>query len=314
MNYGGAGREVGMTSADRWMVAGAWTVLAVCLAVGHGRISSAPKVEPWILEVEARFREEAKTPSGPTWPRVEKWVPPWSQVVKGGIPGPEYAASIITTPLPLPPITRPTLTVELLPRAAEQRCPKADLDGVVVEWDFESPAVELPEHVVRKPARASALVVEREDGSGWKAIAALDPRSTRHVDLTAEPNRTYRYRVIVKGPEIVLDGRDGVVRRPDSQREPEGAAEARTPAGHRVAILGGDPRVAILRVERYDRTAKAWVSRVVNAKPGEKIGGSGWTLDGLRLAPGRFERPVLAADVTDETGARRELRMTTNQE
>ena len=296
-----------MTRADRWMVAGAWTLFAVCGIVGTWKISRAPEVEPWVVEFEQRWKVESKKLHEPPPARTfTARPPPLGPLMAGFVEPDPFAGSIVPRPVYVVVPLR-EVTVQILPTACHYSV-AADLGGAVVRWELEDVLAELPRNARRTSAKPAAILIERaSEGEERRAVATVEPKSTLYADLTVEPNRTYRYWVVVAGPEVVMDGRDTVRRVPDVRKEPDGSEEALTPPAHRVAIIGGDVRVATLRVDRYDRAQKAWVAKVLNAKPGEKIGTSGWVLDGLRTVPGRFGTPALVADVTDETGARKTL-------
>jgi hypothetical protein len=296
-----------MTRADRWMVAGAWALLAFCVGLGALKISDAPKVESWVVEQEQRWEKESRT-LHVTMPDlgIPKWNPPSGPVLAGLEPADPWAVfRVPEVKVPPPPPLR-DVKIEVLPAA--RLSVTAGLDGAVIEWTLEDGPMALEANVTRSRSKPVAFVVERGTAAGTdrKAIASLDPKATRHVDLTAEPLGAYRYWVVVVGPEVRLDGRDSVRKVVEARKESEPAA-ATMPQAHRVSIVGGDLQVAVLRVEKYDRASKTWTPRVVNAKPGEKIGASGWTLDGLRKVPGRFGTQSLVADVTDAAGAKRNL-------
>ncbi len=297
-----------MTRTDRWIVAGAWAVLGACALAGTWKISRAPRVESWVVREEARWKAESRklhhAPPARTFP---EWEAPKAELRGGGARVEPFAASIFPS-IKYVEIPLREVTVRLLP-AAVYDSSSADQDGVLLEWKLEDLAGETaPANVRRTRSKPAAILVERAAaGEPRRAVASLEGAATRFIDRTAEPNRAYRYWVVVTGPETRLEGRDGLQELPDARREPPAAAALRTPPAHRVGVIGGDARVAVLRVERYDRETKAWVPRVLSVKPGERLGTSGWTLEALRTVPGRFGVPVLVADVTDETGARRAI-------
>ncbi len=83
----------------------------------------------------------------------------------------------------------------------------------------------------------------------------------------------------------------------------EAAIEVGAPANRRLRLMGGvDAKIAFLRSETYNRERKQWVPADHRARPGERVGGTGWTLDALR-----FDGFTLTADVTDENGVPRTI-------
>ena len=148
---------------------------------------------------------------------------------------------------------------------------------------------------------AAAPCAAPADAPPLEWVAELKPEARTWTDLSAEPRQTYRYWVTVTGLETVRSDRSGAL--VEVSNKPDRPVSASSPSATRVKLVGGDPTHALLQVERYDRAKKAWVAgSPFLAVPGEKVAGTGWSLQGVR-----FEKFTLVADATDDDGVARVL-------
>lgn len=281
-----------LTRADRWMLAGAWLLIATAGAAGAWKISRIPALDPatarTLAKVQRRMRDAAVEPPPPL-----KRMPNWAYV-SGDVPeAPLYGATllprIVARVEPLPPVD-----VDVQPLAAVPQA-KASLDGVALTWRLEAAPVHLePRERAKKAVPATGLRIERStDGLAWKEVARSAPKAGNWLDATAAPRTSYAYRVILEKPDQVRTAKQG-----------DSVAEARTPSDRRARLVGGDAKVAILRVEAYNRGSRAWEGRERTARPGDELWPGGWRLSGLR-----FKGSVLVAEAVVEDG--RPLELTT---
>jgi hypothetical protein len=285
---------------DRWMLAGAWTVMAVVGAFGVWKTSQTPRVQAWILASESRLLPDPKTPLMDPPPPV----PHWDGLAYFGAVAPARPVQSGAESLPRriidEPVRRKIRDYAILPLPVLGEA-KADLDGARITWTLLEPQVEVTYWMNRIPAKPSGFLVDRQfEGGKVERIAKLGPEARSFNDLSAEPKRTYRYWVIETGDESDLSSYPPVLR--PVTKTSLLPVEARTPSAVRVHLVGGDRSTAFLRVETYDRTQKKWIPKTVMAAPGKDVGSSGWTLKGLR-----FDNFTLVADVSDDAGVDRVL-------
>jgi hypothetical protein len=289
-----------MTRMDRWMLAGAWTVMAVVGVVGVWKTLHTPRIQAWVLASGSKLAPDPRIPLLPAPPPI----PHWNGLACFGEIAPARPVPEGAEGLPLRivevPVRRKIRDYAILPLPVLGEA-KADLDGARITWTLLEPQVELMYWMNRISAKPVGFLVERrrEDGK-VEQIARLGPEARSFSDLSAEPTRTYRYWVLSTGDESNLSTYPPVLE-PVAKRSML-PAEARTPSAVRVHLVGGDRSTAFLRVETYDRTQKKWIPKTVMAAPGKDVGSSGWTLKALR-----FDNFTLVADVSDDAGVDRVL-------
>ncbi len=280
-----------LTRADRWILAGAWLLIATAGAAGAWKISRIPALDPatarTMEDLRQRIRDAAVEPPPPL-----KRMPNWAYVSADAPEAPLFGATL------LPRIVarvepRPPVDVDVQPLAAALQA-KASLDGVALTWTLEPAPVKLESHERPKTVPAAGLRIERStDGQAWEVVARPAPKAGSWMDAKAAPRMSYAYRVIVEPPEKAKSAAQG-----------GSVAEARTPSDRRARLIGGDAKVAILRVEAYNRGSRAWEGRERTVRPGEELWPGGWKLSGLR-----FKGSVLVAEAVVEDG--RPLELTT---
>jgi len=289
-----------MKRMDRWMLAGAWTVMALVGTLCVWKTLQPRQTRTWALADELKFAQEQNHCTyGPTDP-----VPHWDGLAYFGAVAPARPVQNGAESLPRriidEPVRRKIRDYAILPLPVLGEA-KADLDGARITWTLLEPQVGVTYWMNRIPAKPSGFLVDRQfEGGKVERIAKLGPEARSFNDLSAEPKRTYRYWVIETGDESDLSSYPPVLR--PVTKTSLLPVEARTPSAVRVHLVGGDRSTAFLRVETYDRTQKKWIPKTVMAAPGKDVGSSGWTLKGLR-----FDNFTLVADVSDDAGVDRVL-------
>jgi hypothetical protein len=291
-----------MRRTDRMMLWGAWAVVVLGLGFGISRISGAPKIEPSVRRVVGEIRDnlatahEAPPPALPHLRHREDWgsvtggresAKPWSAFVQ-----PELRGTALS----------PT-QVHFLILPYARFTAKGDLDRATIAWALEVPQRELLPHEIPKAGAVSRVLIERQVGAEEPQIIAeiTDPKVTSYLDAGLAGRTEYRYRVLVVGDETlrVAPGHYLVA---TLTAAPGEAALVTTPPHHRVRLLGGDAGVAIVRWESYNGSSHGWVTKTESVLPGQRIGSTGWRLDGLR-----FFKFTLMAEMTDEMGEKKVL-------
>jgi len=293
-----------MSRSDRLMLWGAAAVMIAVGALSLWKVSLIPAIDP---EIAALRAEQQKLINGPRHFPAPDPIPAVHLGFLDVIPEPRLPqpqADLFRTQAvgkAMTIIHNPT-KVLVLPFAVPTEI-KSDLNGVSLPWTLQdAPQEKLADWQSQVKAKPAGFVIERRCGDEPAVVLAkLGPEAGSYTDVSAEPRKTYRYRVSVTGNETIRTSYP-------AQLEPvtkalAWSAEVRTPSDARVKLVGGDKNNAFLRMETYDRTAKKWVAgKVSMAVPGQKVGGSGWTLKGLR-----FDNFTLVADVTDDEGVDRVL-------
>ena len=281
---------------DKWLLTGAWALMAGVGAFSIYRQVQAPKVDSTILTLteELTKKEKGSTGQGPKDPLPK--MPRYDQVIRSGYVEPfprvmEFHPREVTRYTPVVPVTVKVLPVPVLGTI------KSDLDGVVLHWSLKQPQVDLLEKMTAVPAQPVNFVVLRGSAEGdLKPLITLQSDARSYTDLSADPRKTYLYKVSLTGMETVRYDRSG--RMVEVTNLAESPLKATTPANVRLKLVGGDATHALVRVETYDRTVKKWVGKApVLSTPGEKVAGTGWAIKGLR-----FNASTLVADVMDDDG------------
>ncbi|HEX7900756.1 MAG TPA: hypothetical protein VF950_23560 [Planctomycetota bacterium] len=275
---------------DRWILTTAWALIATAGAAGLWKTSKIPAMDAEIARQCERLRKEMS--DGPVDP-----VPPdhslalvgrqWKFEAEGVRPHAKaayFAPRIVERTVPGIPVDVAVMALTATPAA------KASLDGATVTWTLAKGPVALKPRERAKDVAPTGLRVERNDGSGWKEVAKLDAKAASWKDVETAPRRTYAYRVKLDAPKEARAAADG----------PE--AEARTPSDQRARLVGGDAKVAIFKVETYQRKSGSWVGRDVTVRPGDELWPGGWKLTGLR-----FKGFALVAEAVVEDGRAVEL-------
>jgi hypothetical protein len=291
-----------MSRNDRLMLWGAAAVMIAVGALSLWKVSLIPAIDPEIAALRAEHQKLMN--GGRHFPKPEP-VSPVHLAFMDVIPEPRLPqpeADLFRTQAVGKPISHGVMDVLVLPFAVPGK-PRADLHGATFDWTLQEAPQETHQNWKRqKPAKPAGFVIERRCGDEPPVVVAkLGPEARSYTDLSTEPRKTYRYQVSVTGKETVRTSYP-------AQLEPvtkalAWSAEIRTPSDTRAKLVGGDKDNAFLKLETYDRTAKKWVAgKVMMAAPGQKVGGSGWTLNKLR-----FDNFTLVADVTDDEGVDRVL-------
>ena len=276
---------------DRWILTTAWALIATAGAAGLSKIREIPKLDPEVAAQRERIRQEidhgvVEGPGGPDLSLArlhEQW-----RFQAEGLRPPEDAGRfdprVVERTVPGIPVEVTVMALSATPAA------KAALDGTTLTWTLAKGPVALKPRERAKDVAPTGLRVERNDGAGWKEVAKLDAKTTTWKDVETAPRTSYAYRVKLDAPATARTASDG----------PE--VEARTPTDKRVRLIGGDAKVAIVRVETYDRKSGKWLGRDATARAGGELWPGGWKLTGLR-----FKGFVLVADAVDEDGRAAEL-------
>jgi len=290
-----------MSRNDKLMLWGAAAIMVAVGALAFWKASQTPAIDP---EIAALKIEHQKLMTGSRHFPAPEPVPAVHLGFVDVIPEPRLAnpgAGVIRLADGGVGVPHGRMTVMVLPFAVHGEA-KADLHGATFGWTLQdAPQEKLQDWKTQKPAKPAGFIIERqcEDGP-IEIVAKLGPEARSFTDLSTEPRKTYRYWVSVTGQETVRSSYPA-----EQKPVTKGlawSAETRTPANTRAMLVGGDRANAFLRLETYDRVSKKWIGKTEMAVPGQKVGKSGWTLNGLR-----FDKFTLVADVTDDEGVDRVL-------
>jgi hypothetical protein len=290
-----------MKCDDQWLLTGAWVTMAAAGAFSIYMVHTTSHLDPTI-ERRATDLNEAQNRQGPKplpGPIPRSSLPSRTDLRAGYFTPTEESTRFHPKFVGegRPPRDRDILVLPFPVMEAAQ----ADLDGVKVTWRTEQREVEHQPWMIPKATAPSGFMVMRESRLGEpEKIAELGPAARSFADLFIVPRQTYTYWVLVKGLETDRSNNDGnLVSVTNPTDRP---VSANTPVATRLKLVGGDKTHAVLQVETYDRTKKAWVAKTALAAPGELVDGTGWSLKGLR-----FEKFTLVADLTDDDGVARVL-------
>lgn len=286
-----------MTRLDRAILLSAWAVILGCGVAGVWANSKRPRILPQLVKLEEWVEQERLGIKEPPPPYVPVGPPGFDGRLGMICPrsGP-YLARVVAV---APPERLEREDVEILCRPVIYS-EAADLDGARIAWQHGCDRATLLPHERRMEGPVTRIVVERAERTGeFRPVAELGPQAESYADPSAAPGQEYRYRVRFEGMETRIRG--GKYVREDASKAAE-SGTLRLPPAHRVRLVGGDARLAVVRVETYDRRRKAWSSKDLTVRPGEAIGPTGWRLEALR-----FEKSTLTAEATDERHERRRL-------
>jgi hypothetical protein len=258
-----------LTGTSRWILAGAWTLIAAAGALGLRGIARIPAQD---TEADATLRAfQAKRAGAPVeTPPPLKAPPTWNYVAPEPAPLSAHAATLRPR-MQAEARQKPPVDVPVMPFYATAVA-TASLDGAALSWTRVRGRVELERHERPKDVMPAAVTVERRTADGWKVVARLKPDATSWTDVEAPFGAALAYRVRMAAPEAAKATAD------------VGAdAETRTPSNTRARLVGGDAKVALLRVETYNRTSRTWSGKERPVRPGEAIWPGGWTLVGLKF-------------------------------
>lgn len=257
------------TRSEKWMLGAAWAAIAALGVAGASKVRNIPDVEPAVVAIEKGLEAARKAPAGP--------VP---SAPRDGIPRDPWMAELRQAP-PLAAMFVPDFVVKTTPPgdidvlvlpSPDRVTATGDLDGVLVRWSLVDAPLALKPHERRVRATPTALRIERVESGRLATAATLDAKATSWRDAEAAPGRSWEYRVVVEGPEKARR-----VETPDR-------ATAVTPSHRRARLVGGDAAVALVRVETYDRAAKAWTGRETPLRPGAELWAGGPRLSRLWFA------------------------------
>src|SRR5882672_1248875 len=289
-----------MMNKEKWILTGAWAVMAVVGALSLYKVSQAPAIDPAItrLAQDLAVLEHGKTQTTP--PSGKFPMPDHRLLDRTGLGFIDPGADLFRTKAIGHPVEPPVLPAQVLSFPVLGSV-KTELDGVTLVWFQESRKARLHEFTERAGAQASGFTVLRQVGDGEiLPIAELGPEAKSYTDLSVKPRQTYHYWVSLTGLETDRTVYAGkllpVTNRTDTP------VKAVLPSDVRVKLIGGGPNHAVLRVETYDRDKKYWVPKTVLANPGEPIDGTGWSLNSLTM-----NTFTLAAEATDDAGVVRKL-------
>ena len=258
-----------LTSTNRWILAVAWTLIAAAGALGLRGIARIPQRD---TDADAAMRDlqRRRAEAAVENPPPLKTPPTWNYVSPEPEPVSAHAATlrprVTAEPRPKPPVDVPVMPFYAVAVAT------ASLDGVTLSWTLVRGPVALERHERPKDTTAAAVTVERRTDAGWKEVARLEAKATSWKDVDAPPAAGLAYRVRLVAPETA---KATPAVGPD--------AETRTPSNIRARLVGGDTKVALLRVETYNRTSRTWSGKERPVRPGEAIWPGGWTLVGLKF-------------------------------
>jgi len=294
---------------DKWLLTGAWAVMAAAGAYSYWKISESPKIDPAIVGLCTELEKVHHGPiTGFGWQGPTSAARPKNTIIcNGPLPGAglayvDPAAELFRTRYVGIPVDPTPKNVLVLPFPVMGTA-KATLDGTAVTWSTEERNVELKEWMIRKSATPAAFMVFRQVAEETpEQLAVLGPESRSYTDLTSAPLRTYRYWVALTGQENLRTTYADADRLVAVTNRADATLAATGPSASRVRLVGGDRSHAVIKVETYNRPTKSWAGKTLLVNPGEVLAGTGWSLKGLR-----FDDFTLVADLTDDAGVDRVL-------
>jgi hypothetical protein len=289
-----------MARMDKMILTGAWAAMAVAGVYSYWKISESPKIDPTIEKLCRDLGKRGEVPAPPR-PELKVRTPEFGRTSAGLayiVPDADrFRTKCIGKAIDPKPKNVLVLPFPVMGEA------KATLDGTTIAWSTEERKVELKSWMIRKEAKPSAFTVFRQIGEEAPLkLAELGPEARSYTDLSAEPLRTYRYWVTLKGQENLrttyaeADTLVAVTNKGDR------SASATSPSATRVKLVGGDRAHAVIKIETYNRPGKYWAAKTLLVNPGDTVAGTGWSLNGLR-----FDNSTLAAEMTDDAGVARVL-------
>jgi len=285
---------------DKWLLTGAWVVMAAVGGISVYRISQTPKILP---SIERLVDDLSKPENGHVTDCRAETVRPFNPPFRPTDAGLAYIApkaDLFPTKAVGRPYDHPHFDVQVLPFPVTQSTETA-LDGTAIRWDLEYRLIKLKEWMERVESKHTGFIIFRQYGNDDPVrIAEVGPDARSYTDLSTEPRQTYRYWVSVKGMESDLKA-DPPVLKPVTKQS-DNVSTARTPSATRLKLVGGDKTHAVLKAETYNKEKKYWMPKTLLVAPGEAVAATGWTLKGLR-----FIDFTLVADVTDDDGVARVL-------
>jgi hypothetical protein len=291
---------------DKWMLTGAWAVMAVAGSYSYWKISESPRVDPAIVKlcVELTKAQNSRVIGCPGAPPEAKPKFPIciEPLPSAGLAYVDPQADLFRTRYVGIPIEPKPKTVAVLPFPVVGTV-KATLDGTTVTWSTEDRKVEKKEWMVRIAATPQSFTVFRQfDEEAPQELAKLGPGARSHTDLTAAPLKTYRYWVTLTGQENLRTTYADADKVVSVTNKTDGTLTATGPSASRVRLVGGDRSHAVINVETYNRSGKYWAAKTLLVNPGDTVEGTGWSLKKLR-----FDNFTLMADMTDDAGVDRIL-------
>jgi hypothetical protein len=276
-----------LTNVERGWLSGAWVLIITCSVMGFAGIqaqNSKTLPAPGISAKDDCPPDPIHyTPPELIWGKV---IPPTR------VPSDPWTTGfkpVIVEPPPPPPKPPVHLVLPWTLYSGE-----VGMDRAAVAWKLQEPDLKAIEGMKRERSTPQAIVIHRTcDNGEVDAIFLLDPKETSFTDREVKPGHSYRYSVFVRGVEGIKRQVNPTVRAID--KDGEGAAEGRVPEWHKVVLMGGDREHAILNVESYNPMKSKWESRIFHGSPGQPIGETGWTLEGMR-----FDKFTLEAVLVDD--------------
>src|SRR5262245_58517566 len=195
-----------MNRNDKLMLWGAAAVMMAVASYSLWKVSQIPAIDP---EIAALKIEHEKLMNGARHMPAPPAIPPihlgfLDVIPEPRLPQPEadlFRTRAVGKPVEI--IYRPT-NVLVLPFAVPGEI-KADLDGIPLRWTVQdAPQENLARWQTQVKAKPAGFVVERQCGDAAPVIVAkLGPEARSYTDISAEPRKTYRYRVSVTGQETI---------------------------------------------------------------------------------------------------------------
>ena len=276
---------------DRWILTTAWALIVTAGAAGLSKIREIPKLDPEVAahreRIDRQIGQEGCGDFVAPDLSLARFHEQWRFQAEGTRPKKGcdwFEPRGVERPVPGPIEDVPVMALSATPAA------KPALDGTTLTWTLAKGHVALKTRQRAKDVAPTGLRVERNDGTGWKEVAKLDAKAATWKDVETAPRTSYAYRVKLDAPAMARTAADG----PD--------VDTRTLSDRRVKLIGGDAKVAIVRVETYDRKSGKWLGRDATVRPGGELWPGGWKLTGLR-----FKGFVLVAEAVDEDGRAAEL-------
>src|SRR5262245_50491834 len=137
-----------MSDMNKWMLWGAWGLMAAVGSLSAWKISQTPQIEPGMVKLAKELSPDPRVPRMQAPPPVPIPKDPNCVVIPPTQPVTEWAGHLKTAyiAVAVPPPPGPVLILSLAKISSEA---KVDLDGVTIGWELSTPTVKLEKHMNR---------------------------------------------------------------------------------------------------------------------------------------------------------------------
>src|SRR6185295_8985625 len=161
---------------DKWLLTGAWAVMAAFCGLTYYKVSHSPKIDPTIekLCIELDQLSKSGIHDGPRGPMTFR--PPFKPT-DAGLAYIDPDASRFRTKMVPNPVDHKKYDVHVLPLPV-MGWTEGNLDGITVRWSTDATRkVELKSWMDRKEAKVEGFIVRRQRGDEAPVqVAELGPK------------------------------------------------------------------------------------------------------------------------------------------